>query len=45
MGRGVREAITEAARVAIAKGKPASGGGVPAGKGQGERRRGRCVVL
>jgi Rho family protein len=47
MGRGVREAITEAARVAIAKGRPASGvvgGGSGRRDSEGEGRR-RCVVL
>lgn len=42
MGRGVREAITEAARVAIAKGRPVSGAVGPAAR---EGRRSRCVVL
>ncbi|KAI5449435.1 Rho GTPase [Naganishia albida] len=41
MGRGVREAILEAARVAVAKGRPASGIAPP----REGRRRSRCVVL
>jgi hypothetical protein len=40
MGRGVREAVMEAARVAVAKGRPVSGV-VPSREG-GRRR---CVVL
>lgn len=44
MGRGVREAVMEAARVAVAKGRPV-GGVVPSREGRRGRLKARCVVL